>query len=355
MYIKDISIKNFRNYEKENIELSNGINVFFGDNAQGKTNIIESIFICSMGKSFRTNKDKELINFQKDNLEVEINYQKKDRDGKINFTLDNKNKKFMLNNIPLKKLSELIGNVNIVMFSPEDINIIKNGPARRRKFLNMLISQVKPNYIYNYSRYMKTLEEKNNYLKKINYEKFDENLMDIYDENLSIYGEKINNYRNEFIEKLKNKIKKIHENITEGKEEIEIKYISDCFEKEKFLKELKKSRAEDIKRGYTKKGIHRDDIIFYINNKQVDVYGSQGQQRTAILSLKLAELEVIFDEIGEYPVLLLDDFMSELDDKRKIAFLESIKNTQIIITCTNNIKIQNLEIKSFEVKRGKIN
>lgn len=353
MYIKNIAIKNFRNYEKEEIKLSKDINVFFGNNAQGKTNIIEAIFICSMGKSFRTKKDKELIKFNEKESEIEIGYQKIDREGTIKYILNEK-KCMFLNKVPIRKLSEILGNINIVMFSPEDINIIKNGPSRRRKFLNMLISQLRPQYIYNYNMYMKVLEEKNNYLKKIKLQYKDNNLLDIYDEKLSEYGNNINQYRNEFINKIKNKIEKIHRQITEEKEEINIKYISDCFDKKEYYEELIINREEDIKRGYTKKGIHRDDIVFYINHKQVDIYGSQGQQRTAILSLKLAELEVIYDELGEYPILLLDDFMSELDETRKKAFLKNIKNTQIIITCTDDIVIDNLQINKFKVEKGKI-
>ena len=353
MYIENIKVKNFRNYKKEDINLSKNINVFFGNNAQGKTNIIESIFICSMGKSFRSKKEKELIKFNEKEAEIEIKYKKTDREGIIKYVLNEK-KYIYLNKIPVKKLSELVGNINIVMFSPDDINIIKNGPSKRRKFLNMLISQLRPQYIYNYNTYMKVLEEKNNYLKKIKSEKIDNDLLDIYDEKLSEYAKNINNDRNEFIEKIKNKIEKIHNDITEGKEQIKIKYISDCFNKKEYYEQLKSNRMEDIRRGFTKKGIHRDDIEFFINEKKVDIYGSQGQQRTSILSLKLSELEVVFDEIGEYPVLLLDDFMSELDENRKKAFLSNIKNTQIIITCTEDIKIENLPLNKFKVENGRI-
>ena len=353
MHIKKIYLKNFRNYKIQEINLSNDINVFFGQNAQGKTNIVEAIFLCAMGKSFRTNKEKELINFDENNTLVEIEYQKKDREGIIKYYIDQK-KEIFINGIKAKKMSEILGNLNIVLFSPEDINILKDGPAQRRKFINMLISQLRPKYVYNYNMYFNVLEQRNNYLKKIENNVFDENLLDIYDEKLADYGLIINKYRSEFIIKIKEKINNIHKNITEEKEEIKIKYISDCENKEIFLKKLKDNRNKDIERGYTTCGIQRDDIYFFINGKKVDIYGSQGQQRTTILSLKLCELEIIKDEIDEEPVLLLDDFMSELDEKRKNNFLNNMKNMQIIITCTEKLSRENLKLNEFKVDDGKI-
>lgn len=354
MYIKNIKLQNFRNYIKQEITLEKGINLFYGNNAQGKTNVIESIFLCSIGKSFRAKKDKELINFEKNNLFLEINYEKKDRTGKIKYLIENNNKEIFVNDIKLKKLSELLGNINIVLFSPEDINIIKDGPDKRRRFLNILISQLRPNYVYVYNLYQKTLEQKNTYLKKITIDRKDDDLLNIYDEKLAEYAEVINKYRNEFINKLKEKTENIHKNVTEEKETLKIKYISDCYEKEKYLLALKSNRRKDIERGFTSCGVHRDDIYFFINGKKVDVFGSQGQQRTTILTLKLAELEVIKDEIGESPVLLLDDFMSELDNNRKMNFLKNIKNTQIIITCTDEINIENVNINKFIVNNGQV-
>ena len=282
MFIEKIKLKNFRNYNNQEMKLKNGINLFYGNNAQGKTNIIESIFLCSMGKSFRARRDKELINFKSQNSEVEITYNKKDRNGKIKYIIG-ESKNIFINNVQIKKMSEILGNINIVLFSPEDINIIKDGPSNRRKFLNMLISQLRPNYIYTYNLYLKTLEQRNTYLKNINIENKNDDLLDIYDEKLSDYGIIVNNYRNEFINKIKEKIEEIHKKVTKEKEVIKIKYISDCFEKEKFLKELKNNRNQDILKGYTSVGIQRDDIYFFLNGKKIDVYGSQGQQRTSIL------------------------------------------------------------------------
>ena len=353
MYIEEIKLNNFRNYNNQEIKLKNGINIFYGNNAQGKTNIVESIFLCSMGKSFRARRDKELINFNNNDASVEIKYLKKDRDGKIKYIIG-ENKNIFINNIQIKKMSEILGNINIVLFSPEDINIIKDGPSNRRKFLNMMISQVRPNYIYTYNLYLKTLEQKNNYLKNINIENKNDDLLDIYDEKLAEYGIIVNKYRNEFINKIKEKIKEIHKKVTKEKEEIKIKYISDCFNKEEFLEKLKENRNQDILKGHTSIGIQRDDIYFFINSKKIDIYGSQGQQRTSILSLKLAELEIIKEEIGENPILLLDDFMSELDSERRLNFLKNIENTQIIITCTEDIDIENVNINKYKVEEGNV-
>ena len=353
MWIKNIKLKNFRNYEQLDINLGESINIFYGENAQGKTNILESIFLCSMGKSFRTNKEKEMIKLGKEKTIIEIKYEKSDREGNIKIEIGNK-KNILINGIKIKRLSELLGKINIVIFTPDDIEIIKGGPEKRRKFLDIMISQLRPNYMHILSLYQKTIKERNYYLKEIKEKGKDENLLEIWDEKLAEYAEKIYIYRKEFIEKIKEKIKNTHEEITHKKEEIKIEYISQCENKEKYLELLKERKKLDIIKGYTTKGIHRDDFILYINGKQTDIYGSQGQQRTAILSLKLAELQVIYEEIGEYPILLLDDFMSELDKSRRESLVSHIQNTQVLITCTDKVIIENLKYLENNVQEGKI-
>ena len=353
MYIEKIKLNNFRNYEQLELDLNKDINIIYGNNAQGKTNILEAIFLSSFGKSFRTSKEKEMIRFNKQSCLVEIFYQKKDRDGKVKIEIGNK-KQISLNGIKLKKLSELLGNINIVIFTPDDINILKDGPASRRRFLDMMIGQLRPNYVYNLNMYLKTIEQRNNYLRQIREENKPEEMLEIWDENLAEYGEKIYIYRNQFINKILNKINNIHKNITDAKEEIRIEYLSNCDNKENYLKLLKERRKLDIIKGYTTKGIHRDDFVIYINDKEVSTYGSQGQNRTAVLSLKLSELQVVYDEIGEYPILLLDDFMSELDEVRRKNFLNNIKNTQVILTGTDKIELSDVEYSIFNVKEGKI-
>ena len=353
MYIEKIRLQNFRNYENLEIDLNKNINIIYGENAQGKTNIIESIFLCAFGKSFRTSKEKEMIKFNEEKSLIEAFYQKKDRDGKIKIELGNK-KQISLNGIKIKKLSELLGNINIVIFTPEDINILRDGPVKRRRFLDMMIGQLRPNYVYNLNMYTKTIEQRNNYLRQIKEENKPEEMLEIWDEKLAEYGEKVYIYRKEFIEKIYNKINEIHGNITDNKETLKIEFISNCDNKEKYLKLLKERRKLDIIKGFTTKGIHRDDFVIYINGKEVNIYGSQGQNKTVVLSLKIAELNVIYEEIGEYPILLLDDFMSELDEVRRKNFLNNIKNTQVILTCTEKIDLPEIEYNLYNIRKGEI-
>lgn len=354
MYIKNIKLNNFRNYDEQNIELNKGINLFFGDNAQGKTNIIESVFLCSLGKSFRTSKDSELIKFDKLKSFVEIEYEKKDRCGKINLEIGEK-KEFFVNGVKQQKISNIIGKINIVSFSPGDIDIIKEGPQKRRKFIDMMISSLKPNYIHLLNDYNRVLEQRNTYLKQIIKEGKSESLLEILDEQIADLSYQIFEYRNLYFNKFAEIIQENHEIITKNtnlEEIIKIKYISNAMDKEGFLNNLKKSRKIDFSRGYTSTGVHRDDFIIYINKKNVSIFGSQGQQRTATLTLKLCELKIVTEELGESPILLLDDFMSELDEKRRNSFLENLKNNQVIITCTDNIEIDKENFKTFYVKNG---
>ena len=217
-----------------------------------------------------------------------------------------------------------------------------------------MISQLRPNYMHILNLYLKTIEQRNKYLRQIKEENKEENLLEIWDEKLAEYAIKIYEYRKEFINKIINKIKIIHNNITNEKEEIEIEYISECKDKNEYLNLLKQRRKLDIIKGFTTKGIHRDDFMIYINKKEINIYGSQGQNRTAMLSLKLSELQVINDEIGEYPILLLDDFMSELDKTRRKNFLENIRDTQVIITGTEKLDIENLDFLEYNVSNGQV-
>jgi len=349
MIIEKIKLNNFRNYEQQEIEFDKGINIIYGDNAQGKTNILEAIFVGSLGKSFRTNKDRELINIigTHDYIRVEISAEKEDRKINIKYEIGEK-KIFYINDIQVSKTSDVLGNIYVVLFTPEDISILKNEPNRRRKFLNIMISQLRPIYVHVLNQYNKTLEQRNNYLKQIKFEGKEEELLDIWDEQLVKLGIKVYNYREEFIEKISEKIKKIHLKSTNSKENVEIIYCSNV-KKEEYLNQIKEKRKIDIQRGYTSIGIHRDDFNTYINEQDISIYGSQGQKRTTIISLKLAEAEVIFDEIGERPIMLLDDFMSELDKKRIQGFLENIKNNQVLITCTDGFSLPNTEYNLYKV------
>ena len=353
MNITKLKLENFRNYSFQTIEFNKGINVIYGDNAQGKTNILEAIFLCSMGKSFRTPRDKDLIKINESYTKINIEYEKSDRKGRIEYFIGDK-KNLLVNEVKLNKLSQLLGNLNSIIFSPDDIEVLKGSPQKRRKFLNMMISQLRPAYLFNLNAYNKTLEQRNNYLRQIKLENKPEELLDIWDEKLAKHAEIIYTYRKEFVDKILNKIIDIHKNITDCQEIINIIYKSEFSEKSKFMQKLKDARKKDILRGYTSVGVHRDDFEIYINNKNINLYGSQGQFRTAILSLKLSELYVIYDEIGEYPILLLDDFMSELDEKRRKKFVENITEAQVILTGTHKLILDNLDYKIYNVKDGQV-
>lgn len=353
MLITELELQNFRNYEKQKIEFNNNINIFYGDNAQGKTNIIESIFISAFGKSFRTSREKELIKYNEDFLNINLKYKNSSREGYIKVQIADK-KNVIVNGIKIKKLSDLLGNINVVLFTPDDINILKNGPAQRRRFLDMMIGQIRPNYVHNLNMYLKVLEQRNNYLKQLKSTNGNYDLLDIWDEKLAEYANKVCLYRLEFIKKITDKINEIHSKITENKEEIRVEYLTDCENKEKLLSLIRERRTLDIIKGFTTKGAHRDDFNIYINDNLVNVYGSQGQHRTAVLSLKMCELQIIKEEINESPILLLDDFMSELDAKRRKNFLNNIGDTQVIITCTDEIKDEFDSKSVFYVNNGVI-
>ena len=368
MRIKKLKVENFRNLENLDIEFSEGVNIIYGNNAQGKTNIIESIYIFSFGKSFRANKDIELLKFDKEYFLSNIKIMKKDRELEMDFGFDKISNKKMIkvNGVIQKKISDIIGKLNVVVFKPEDIKIVTDSPSIRRKYIDYLISSISKLYLENITKYKKIMEERNNLLKEIklrlkgskNLDETDSNFLDVYDKLLSKLNCEIYNERKRVIEKLNNYIYDIHLKLTENyinNEKLHIKYVSNVAEDiEKMYNNLSKSRINDINKGYTSLGIHRDDYIISINSLDVSIYGSQGQKKSSIISLKLSELKVIEEVIGEKPVLLLDDYMSELDEKRRLKFLDIIEDIQIIITTTHKITIDGKENTYFYVDNGKI-
>ena len=368
MRIKKLKVENFRNLENLDIEFSEGVNIIYGNNAQGKTNIIESIYIFSFGKSFRANKDIELLKFDKEYFLSNIKIMKKDRELEMDFGFDKISNKKMIkvNGVIQKKISDIIGKLNVVVFKPEDIKIVTDSPSIRRKYIDYLISSISKSYLENITKYKKVMEERNNLLKEIklrlkgskNLDETDSNFLDVYDKLLSKLNCEIYNERKRVIEKLNNYIYDIHLKLTENyinNEKLHIKYVSNVAEDiEKMYNNLSKSRLNDINKGYTSLGIHRDDYIISINSLDVSIYGSQGQKKSSIISLKLSELKVIEEVIGEKPVLLLDDYMSELDERRRLKFLDIIEDIQIIITTTHKISIEGKENTYFYVDNGKI-
>jgi len=368
MRIKRLKVENFRNLEKLDIEFSDGVNIIYGNNAQGKTNIIEAIYIFSFGKSFRANRDIELLKFDKEYFLSNIEIIKKDRELEMDFGFDRLSNKKMIkvNGVIQKKISDIIGKLNVVVFKPEDIKIVTDAPSVRRKYIDYLISSISKGYLENITKYKKVLEERNTLLKEIklrlkgskNLDETDSNFLDVYDKLLSKLNCEIYNERKKVIEKLNNYIYGIHLKLTENyinNEKLHIKYVSNVEEDiQKMYNDLIKSRLNDINKGYTSFGIHRDDYIISINSLDVSIYGSQGQKKSSIISLKLSELKVIEEVIGEKPVLLLDDYMSELDERRRLKFLDIIEDIQIIITTTHKISIDGKENIYFYVDNGKI-
>ena len=368
MRIKRLKVENFRNLEKLDIKFSDGVNIIYGNNAQGKTNIIEAIYIFSFGRSFRANRDIELLKFDEEYFLSNIEIMKKDRELDMDFGFDKLSNKKMIkvNGVIQKKISDIIGKLNVVVFKPEDIKIVTDAPSVRRKYIDYLISSISKGYLENITKYKKVLEERNNLLKEIKVklkgnkvlEKDDEDFLDVYDKLLSKLNCEIYNERKRVIEKLNNYIYGIHLKLTESyinNEKLHIKYVSNVEEDiEKMYNNLSKSRLNDINKGYTSFGIHRDDYIISINSLDVSIYGSQGQKKSSIISLKLSELKVIEEVIGEKPVLLLDDYMSELDERRRLKFLDIIEDIQIIITTTHKISIDGKENTYFYVDNGKI-
>ncbi len=386
MYIKRLELKNYRNYSALDLELEKNVNVFVGDNAQGKTNILEAIYYCGFGKSHRTNKDREIIKWNENNSIIKLHVCRKRLDKKIDINILKDGKKAIkINSIKISKISDLIGVFNVVMFSPEDLRIVKESPGVRRRFLDMELCQLDKKYYYNLVQYNKVLHERNSILKSRN---MDISMMDIYDIQLSKFASYIIQKRLYYIEKLNHYGKNIHKDITSSKEDIFFKYISsvkfsgissmneevisseiskeigsmvkDNSQEEiasAVLDNLHKSRKNDFERGITGIGVHRDDLSILINGIDAKSFASQGQQRTAVLTMKFSSLDIIQEITGEYPVLLLDDVLSELDFNRKKYILSSISDIQTIITCTGIEDIETYiknDSRIFKVKDGTI-
>ena len=350
MIIDTIELKNYRSYSEKRIELSSGTNVFWGNNAQGKTNILEAVYLSAIGRSFRTRKDAELVKMGQEFATVTVEASLSDRKKKINIVLsENGKKQVKINDIKQQKLSALFGNVLIVLFSPETLEFVKGDPGERRKNFDLLISQLNPGYIYVLQEYYKILEQKNNLLKTKR-ERLPTLEADIWDERLAMANVKIKKIREENIQKILPLFRDYHSQMSEKKEAVELVYKTQIPEsEEECLNLIKSKREKDIFRGFTSVGIHRDDYLMSINELPLGNFGSQGQIRTAVLALKLAEKDLVFQEKGEMPVLLLDDVMSELDKERREFLYEKLKNCQVLITCTDELKGK--DVKSFYIEK----
>ncbi|MCR5789932.1 MAG: DNA replication/repair protein RecF [Lachnospiraceae bacterium] len=357
MIIKSIELKNFRNYENTQIHFDQGVNILYGDNAQGKTNVLESIYMFGTTKSHRHSKDKEIIRFECDEAHVRSIFEKNDVDYQIDLQLrKEKSKGIAINGVKLKKATELLGIANLIMFSPEDLSIIKSGPSERRRFVDSELCQLDKVYLYNLTNYNKIVNQRNDLLKDILFHPELKDTLDVWDSQLVSLGTKIIDRRALFINQLNEIIFDIHKKLSGNLEKLTIKYDPNV-EIMEYEGKIKHNREKDIKYKLTSVGPHRDDFIFYINDTDVKKYGSQGQQRTSALSLKLSEIELVKKMIGSTPILLLDDVLSELDSNRQNFLINSIGGIQTIITCTGLDEFINSRIqidKVFRVANGTV-
>lgn len=357
MFIESLQLKNYRNYKSLEIEFDQGTNILYGNNAQGKTNVLEAVYLCGTTKSHRGSKDREIIAFEEEESHIRM---KVNRDG-LSYKIDmhlkrNKAKGVAINGIPIHKASELFGIVNFVFFSPEDLNIIKNGPAERRRFLDFELCQLDKIYLTNLSTYNHVIHQRNKLLKDLAFRPELMDTLEIWDLQAVDYGKKIVKKRKEFIADLNEIIKEIHSSLTGGQEEMQLFY-EPCTEEENLEAEFIRNREKDLKVRTTSTGPHRDDLCVSVNGIDIRKYGSQGQQRTAALSLKLSEIFLVEKKIKDSPVLLLDDVLSELDRNRQNYLLDSIHNIQTLVTCTgldDFISHQFEMNKVFHVVKGTI-
>ena len=357
MKIDSIEVGNFRNYNSARLDFHEHTNILYGDNAQGKTNILESIFVAGTTKSHKGSNDRELIKIGCDEAHIRMFINKRGISHRIDMHLrKNKAKGIAIDGIPIRRSSELLGMVNIIFFSPEDLRIIKNGPSERRRFVNLELSQLDNVYLYDLGEYNKVLQQRNKLLKQIAYKPSLIDTLDIWDMQLVKYGNDVIKSREKFVKEINDLVKSIHTKLSGDREQLEIIY-EPCVKEQDFESELVRVRDRDLKFKCTNIGPHKDDMCFLINGMDVRKYGSQGQQRTAALSLKLAEIELVKQIIHDTPVLFLDDVLSELDSRRQNFLLDSIGNIQTMITCTGLDEFINNRFsinKIFKVVNGTV-
>ena len=334
MYIESVQLKNFRNYDSLELDFDQGTNIFYGNNAQGKTNILESLYLCGTTKSHKGSKDKEIIHFGQDEAHIRMMVRRNEMSYKVDMHLRrNKAKGVAINGLPIRKASELFGVVNMVFFSPEDLNIIKNGPGERRRFLDLELCQLDKIYLTDLASYNHIVNQRNKLLKDLYVKPDLKGTLEIWDMQMAEYGRRIIEKRQKFVEELNGIIQEIHRNLTGQAETLEIIYEPSCTAEELELVTAR-NRERDMRMKMTSAGPHSDDLCVRANGIDIRRYGSQGQQRTAALSLKLSEIYIVERKIKDTPILLLDDVLSELDSSRQNYLLESIHDIQTMITCT---------------------
>lgn len=348
MIIKSLELQDYRNYDSLNLAFDKGTNILYGDNAQGKTNILEAIYVSATTKSHKGSKDKDIVNFHKDEAHIRTFLEKDGVETRVDMHLrKNKSKGIAIDGQKIKKAADLLGICNVVFFSPEDLSIIKDGPAERRRFVDMELCQLDSFYLYNLNHYSKIVNQRNRLLKDMYMNPDLKETLSIWDMQLVSFGSKLMERRRLFVDQLNEIIYEIHRKLSGDREELKIKYEPDV-EIDEFEKKLKNSQDRDIRSKMTSVGPHRDDFSFMVGNIDIRKFGSQGQQRTAALSLKLSEIELVKKITKDTPVLLLDDVLSELDSNRQNYLLNSIGDIQTIITCTGLEEFVN---NRFEINR----
>ncbi|ASK61760.1 DNA replication/repair protein RecF [Virgibacillus phasianinus] len=368
MHIQQLQLKNYRNYDVLDLAFDDKVNVIIGENAQGKTNLMEAIYVLAFTKSHRTPREKELIQWDKEYAKIKGTVTKRKQSFPLEIIVSTKGKKAKLNHLEQKRLSDYIGALNVVMFAPEDLTLVKGPPQIRRRFIDMELGQIQPRYIYHLGQYQKVLKQRNHLLKQMQRrQQQDPTVLRVLTEQLIGHATTLLERRFAFLDLLRKWAGPIHNQISRNLEQLEIQYaatieVSEEADKGKietgYLTKFQEIEAKEIERGTTLIGPHRDDLDFYVNEKDVQTYGSQGQQRTAALSMKLAEIELIYNEVGEYPILLLDDVLSELDDYRQSHLLNTIQGkvqTFVSTTSVDGINHETLrEAELFRVDNGQV-
>ena len=364
MIIKSIDLQNFRNYEELHLDFEDGITILNGENAQGKTNLLEAVYLAACCRSHRGAKDREMIRFQQEEAHIRMLVRKEERDLRIDLHLKkDRSRGIAVNAVPVRKTRDYLGLLNCVLFSPEDLQIVKEGPSERRNFIDNELCQLDKIYLNSFMQYRKALEQRNQLLKDIYYMPELLDTLDLWDEQLAKFGSEIIERREDFIRDLSEITKPIHEKLSGGRESLTLVYEKNTDASE-FLTELRKNRDRDLKTKTTGTGPHRDDVSFVLKTEnpgeeELDarIFGSQGQQRTCALSVKLAEIELVKLRTGDEPVLLLDDVLSELDTLRQQYLLESIRDIQTIITCTGLTEFVSHPFEKslvYDVEKGRI-
>jgi len=363
VHITKIQLQNFRNYAQAEIAPCPGVTVLYGNNAQGKTALLEAVTLCCTGRSHRTPRDRELIRWEQPFAKVRVEVERDDGMHEIDMLMNHTARKTVkVGGRVLQRSGELMGHLNGVLFAPEDLRIVKDGPAERRRFVDMELSQIRPGYYYALQNYNRALNQRNHLLREIARNPSLRDTLDEWDAQLARFGADIMERRRNFISLISRSAQESHREISGGAEELRVVYQASIDTQEDgsalrntIVRALRMSRENDIRRGTTTIGAHRDDLALVLSGMDVRSYGSQGQQRTAALSLKLAELDIMHRESGEWPVLLLDDVMSELDPGRRRHLLKRFEGVQTIVTCTDMSDLAEAEIgAAYRIDHGTI-